>query len=470
MIAEMTNRHRAKINLLTGLLLIAITCLVIFHEWHVAAWMAPAKPVLVVMVVCIFAAQVRFSRKAFVAVALGLTLALAVGRAGWQGTVLDGLGSAAFIGAFFSALSTLRNVAQTSPAVQAAGRFLSGQRPGRRYAALTVGGQGFALLLNYGAIQLLGALALTNAGSEPNAEVRGHRIRRMLLAIQRAFVSTLPWSPLSFAMAISVSVVPGSSWSQAMVPGLVSSALLAGVGWGLDTAFKPRLSVTPRRPEPSGSWASMLPMVALLGILVVSVITLSALTDVRIVGLVVVIVPVIALVWMLIQHWAHAPIRSVAMRVGDYVTKELPGYRGELTLLMMAGYIGTVGSALLGPLMQRAGLDLSVLPAWAILVSFVWLIPLAGQIGMNPILAVTLIAPLIPGADSLGVAPSAIVVALAAGWALSGASSPFTATTLLIGSFAGISALRVGWVWNGVYTLSCGIALSIWVVLYAFVL
>ncbi|MGI3211147.1 hypothetical protein ACROSR_08540 [Roseovarius tibetensis] len=458
------------VDRLCGPMLIGITCLVIFHEWHVVAWLAPVKPVLVVLVVILLAAQVRMSRKAFVAVALGLTLALAASAADWHRPVLDGLRSAAFIAAFFSALSTLRNVAQTSPAVQAAGRFLSGQRPGRRYAALTVGGQGFALLLNYGAIQLLGALALTNAGSEPDPEVRGHRIRRMLLAIQRGFVSTLPWSPLSFAMAISISLVPGTSWAQAMVPGLVSSALLAGVGWGLDAAFKPRLRVPPRRQTPDGSWALMLPLVTLLGVLVISVIGLSAITDVRIVGLVVVIVPVIAIIWLMIQHWAHAPVRSVARRVGVYVMQELPGYREELTLLMMAGYIGTVGSALLGPLMQRAGLDLSVLPPWVILVAFVWLIPLAGQAGMNPILAVTLIAPLIPGADSLGVTPTAIVVALAAGWALSGASSPFTATTLLIGSFAGISALRVGWVWNGVYTILCGTVLSIWVVIYAFVL
>lgn len=466
----MVRQTRNRIDLLTGMLLVAITCLVIFHEWHIAAWMAPAKPVLVLLLVAILAAQVRAPRKAFVAVALGLTVALAFSAPGWRAVALDGLRSAAFIAAFFSALSTLRNVAQTSAAVQAAGRFLSGQRPGRRYAALTVGGQGFALLLNYGALQLLGALALANAETEPDAEVRGHRIRRMLLAIQRAFVSTLPWSPLSFAMAISVSVVPGASWAQAMVPGLVSSALLAGIGWGLDTAFKPKLSVTPRRLEPEGSWALMLPLLALLGVLVISVIGLSAITDVRIVGLVVVIVPVIALVWMLIQHWAQAPVLSVARRVGDYVTKELPGYREELTLLMMAGYIGTVGSALLGPLMQRAGLDLSVLPPWLLLVSFVWLIPLSGQLGMNPILAVTLIAPLIPGAGNLGVTPTAIVVALASGWALSGASSPFTATTLLIGSFGGISALRVGWVWNGVYTVLCGMMLSLWVVLYAFIL
>ena len=66
------------------------------------------------------------------------------------------------------------------------------------------------------------------------------------------------------------------------------------------------------------------------------------------------------------------------------------------------------------------------------------------------------------------VTPIAIVAAITAGWALSGASSPFTATTLLIGSFGSISALRVGWVWNGVYTGLCAVVLSGWVLVYAF--
>jgi len=119
-------------------------------------------------------------------------------------------------------------------------------------------------------------------------------------------------------------------------------------------------------------------------------------------------------------------------------------------------------------MVQATGFDPSYLPSWAILVLLVWIIPLAGQIGMNPILAVTLIAPLIPAATDLGVQPTALVVAITAGWALSGASSPFTATTLLIGSFAGISATRVGLMWNGVYTLICGFVLSIWVVAFAY--
>ena len=81
----------------------------------------------------------------------------------------------------------------------------------------------------------------------------------------------------------------------------------------------------------------------------------------------------------------------------------------------MAGYIGTVGAPVLQPIMLLLGFDPSVFPAWFILALFVWIIPLLGQFGMNPILAVTLIAPLIPSPDTLGVSPSALVVAIASG-------------------------------------------------------
>ena len=162
------------------------------------------------------------------------------------------------------------------------------------------------------------------------------------------------------------------------------------------------------------------------------------------------------------------PLRSMARRARRYVEHELPGYRGELTLLMMAGYIGTVGGHLLAPMLVDAGLDLSRVPGAALLVALVWLLPLTGQLGMNPILAVSLFAPLIPEAATLGVEPTAIMVALTAGWALSGACSPFTATTLLIGSFAGVSAAHVGLRWNGLYTLVTATTLSVWVVAFAF--
>ncbi len=95
--------------------------------------------------------------------------------------------------------------------------------------------------------------------------------------------------------------------------------------------------------------------------------------------------------------------------------------------------------------------------------------PVGRQIGMNPIMAVTLIAPLIPSAQALGVSPSAIIVAITSGWALGGVTSPFTATTLLIGGFGNVSARHVGGLnWNGgVYFLWIATILSVWVVIFA---
>tara|TARA_R110002073_G_scaffold180426_3_gene338791 strand:+ start:11 stop:673 length:663 start_codon:yes stop_codon:yes gene_type:complete len=214
----------------------------------------------------------------------------------------------------------------------------------------------------------------------------------------------------------------------------------------------------------------MAPLIWLLAALIIGVTGLYLLTGVRVVGIVALIVPAISVTWLILQTWSVDPARNVGRRARDYVLAELPGYRSELTLLMMAGFIGTTGAQLLLPVMAASGLHLEALPTWAILVAFVWILPLFGQIGMNPILSFSLIAPLIPDAAVLGVTPTAIVVAATAGWTISGASSPFTATTLLTGSFAGISALRVGLVWNGVYTLICGAVLSAWVLLYAFVI
>ena len=60
-------------------------------------------------------------------------------------------------GAFFLALSSLRDAAETSKLVRRCGRHLVAQPPGRRYAALTAGGHLFGIILSYGAIELLGS-------------------------------------------------------------------------------------------------------------------------------------------------------------------------------------------------------------------------------------------------------------------------------------------------------------------------
>ncbi len=77
----------------------------------------------------------------------------------------------------------------------------------------------------------------------------------MLLAIQRGFGSTLPWSPLSFAVAITTAIIPGTTFVSVAVPGMVTGFLMAVTGWALDTIFKPRIAGSPRirqAPEETG--------------------------------------------------------------------------------------------------------------------------------------------------------------------------------------------------------------------------
>jgi hypothetical protein len=451
-----------------GLLAVAVTLAVILREWEGSVWAGHAAALLTVVLVGLLATRVPWTRVIFVVVGIGLIAGAWATRGDWVGAVETALHRAAFIAAFFTALTTLRHAADTSPTIQDCGRFLAGQPAGRRYGALTVGGQLFALLLNYGAIALLGSLALASAREEPNLEIRGHRIRRMLLAIQRGFVSTLPWSPLAFAMAISTSLVPGATWAAAAPACLVSGAMLAGLGWAMDTIFKPRLSAPlPPRGAPEGSWSVLLPLLGLLALLAVAVGGLHFLTGVRTVAVVMVVVPVISAAWVAIQADAGGRIGALSARSREYAFHNLPRYQGELVILMMAGFIGTLGGALLGPVVAGSHLDLSQLPGWLILVALVWIIPLTGQLGMNPILSVSLIAPVLPEAAAMGVSPADVILAITGGWALSGASSPFTATTLMVGSLGFVSATHVGLRWNGVYTLLGAVMLSGWVALMA---
>ena len=460
--------HNLTIDRLGAILLLALTVLFAAKEWGVAL------PPLVVeltalMVIALFGLRVALTRQAFIFTGMALCLWLALTGQDWRAYTLQGLDKAAFIAAFFTALSTLRHTAERSPALGRLGAFLAAQPPGRRYAALTMGGHAFALVINYGSITLLGSLASHAASTESDPIIRGHRTRRMLLAIQRGFVSSLTWSPLAFSLAITIAIIPGASWSGAVAPGLVSAAIIALTGWAMDTAFKPKVATRPARQMPEGSWALLLPLLALLAILAVTLGSIYAATNLRIVGIVMVIVPVVSVLWAIVQFLGPDEKTPLAHRLKLYAFQELPGFRGEIVLLMMAGFIGTVGAPLLQPIILSLGLDLAALPPALILAALVWLVPILGQIGMNPILAVTLIAPLVPSATALGISPNAVVAAIVAGWSMSGATSPFTATTLLIGAFGKVSATRVGLGWNGGYFLVTASLLTVWVLIYALI-
>lgn len=434
-------------------------------EWGAGA-AAGAADAAVLVLIALAMLRVRLTGRVFGVVGLVLVGWALATREDWAELTASALASAAFVAGLFVALGWLRNAAATSRATTEAGLYLAEQPPGRRYLALTLGGHLFALVLNYGAIQLLGALAASSTARESSEEVRTIRLRRMLLAIHRGFVATLCWSPLTFSIAITTALIPGASWTAALPYCLVSAAIFAGLGWAMDTVFKPKLR-GPRPPpqHPHGTWRTLWPLGVLLGILLVLIGVLQVATGRRAIAVVMVVVPLLSLGWMAAQGWRrHRLLRFLGIRVRRFVTGDLPGYRSELVLLMMAGFIGTLGSGLVLPHVANGALDLAGLPPWLLLLGLVWIVPLTGQIGMNPILSVSLIAPLLPPAEVLGLSPTSLVVAITGGWALSGTSSPYTATTLLVGSFGDVSAHRVGLRWNGTYALVAGAAVSAWAV------
>jgi hypothetical protein len=89
---------------------------------------------------------------------------------------------------------------------------------------------------------------------------------------------------------------------------------------------------------------------------------------------------------------------------------------------------------------------------------------------MNPILAVSLLVPILPSPEVMGISPTALVIAITSGWALSGATSPFTASVMLAASLGGVSPFRAGLGWNGIYILVAGMALTTWALLLVYLL
>lgn len=447
-----------------GLLPAGVTASIVAYEYTGLSHFALLTSGLAVAAIAAFSFGVRASRVAFVLIGLALVIWAALTATDWLAATAIAVQRGAMVMALFTALSVIRSAAMTSPAIVDCGRFLARQRPGLRYSALTIGGHLFGLILLYGSISLLGTLATESTAREPDREVRLQRTRRMMIAIQRGFASTLCWSPLGFSMIITVSVVPGASWGAAALPGIVSAVMVLVIGWGLDALYKPRKAMLATASE-TGRWSEQLrPLLMLLGVVLLGVALLHAVTGVEVIGAVMSLVPVVAVLWIALQQppEGQTRLRHIRHRSVEFVTRELPSYRGEIVLLFMAGFIGSLGAFLLVPLIQGLGLDLQAVPSWIIIAAMVWIIPLTGQLGMNPILAVSLLVPVLPSPEAMGISPTALVVAITGGWALSGATSPFTASVLLAAALGKVSPWRAGIGWNGVYALVAGSALMVW--------
>ncbi|WP_041795602.1 hypothetical protein [Pararhodospirillum photometricum] len=473
-----------RIEALAGVALAGVVGLSLAMEMGAPVTLQWASGALLLLYGAVLFRRMSLSAQGLILVAVALAGPALV--QGWLGpeALRDALGRAGAIAALFACFGFLRDAAAASEGVRRCGRFLARRPPGQRYGALTLGGHLFGLILNFGAIPLLGTLTVegTRAADRPDedpARIRRDAIRRhrMAQAVHRGFIATLTWSPLTVSMAVIFSTVHGAQWRES-APWLAGTAgLFVGLGWLLDR-FSPVRRTTGLAPDPDegGSWALLLPVLGLVAAIFGAGVFLEEALDLRLVVAVMIVSPVAAALWMLAQSrvcrsWPGA-LAATGERLGRHVLETFPTYHTELMVVAASAFIGMVIAAVLPPDAVPSLLAALGWPAWVVLAVVPWLCVLGGQVGMSPVLSVSLLAATLPAPAVLGVPATAMVAAFSGSWALVAASSPFTAAVLTSTRVATsrarpTSPLRFGLRDNLSFTLLATLALSVYVAVLA---
>ncbi len=401
--------------------------------------------------------QSRYARLVLVGFAaaggVGIALSAQSGAAA-IGLFLTGWRRGAALAAFYFALAALRDAAETSPLFRRSGRLLLAQPPGRRYAALTIGGHLFGIILSYGAIDLLGAMvSRTRAEGTPVALPA----RRMMLAINRGFCTVNAWNPLNVMTAVVTTAVPAAPMRLLMPLGLIAALLMMAIGWAEDRWRWRRQGERAASPAVAIGWAEPLRLIGLVGLVMALATAANAALGGGLIVAVTLVVPLVALIWVGAQTWGGiaqlgavgvkpAALPAWLSRRGRRFIARAPAFRAEALVLGASGFMGVA----LGGALSGAGLlpHLSRVPPLTIPLAVPPLLMLTGQIGLNPIAVVALIGAAIPDPAALGVAPAALAFACMLGWALAVSVTPMSASAITTARWLHVSPWRVSTVWN----------------------
>jgi hypothetical protein len=369
--------------------------------------------------------------------------------------MLHGLAQGASYASLILALSFVQAPAEGSRMVRRCGAFLIQQGPGRRYLALTAGGHLFGSILNLGAVALLGSMVqqsntLASAGGD--SRVQAVRHQRMATAMLRGFGTTTLWSTGSVAPSVMLAMFPTVSWLELARNGVVLAIAMMGLGWVLDRlqwsrAARTRVVVMASTDTVTGA---VLPMVALVAAIVSGVLLAKQAFGWSLSVSVVMVVPIAALVWLLIQY--RSPAAALRL-LGEHCTVRLPRMRWEVLGLGSAGFIGAGITALVPPAAITGLLDAVGLPPVALLIAVSATMLGLGQIGINPIVASTILGGALSHLAHASVPPMALIATLMGPWSLYAVTSPFAASVIMTARVAETTPATLGQRWNGPFML-----------------
>ncbi len=376
--------------------------------------------------------------------------------------IISDLSRAAYLAAFMLLVTSLRQGAFGSNSVLTIGRYLTSQPPGRRYVALHVGGHCMGVLLNFGAISLLGPMIRRGVEAKREdgpPELSDIRLRRQISALSRGFSWFNLWAPTAIAQAVVLAVVPGSRAVVIAVSGVVIASLLLLAGWAEDrvTGHRARLRFAEagvdvhREAPPDVPWSAVSRFLAVAAALLGLAWIISKLGGMALVSAIMVAAVPVTILWMAEQESFRAG--KIAERTKTLFSRVIPSGSPEAATLGLAGFVGILTATLvnrdwlatyLAPLIP--GPDFVYLAVSAI-------IPLASCIGLPPMMTVTFLGGLLATMPDLQLNPSILALSLLVGWALNLTGSPFSATSLLLSRVAGIPGVTHSWRWNGIFSV-----------------
>ncbi|MCE9684145.1 hypothetical protein [Halomonas alkalisoli] len=399
--------------------------------------------------------------------AAGILTLIALWRAEAPGRLLfEAAGRFAFFATFVVALSLLRLPAYRSRLVRRCGEAMLLQPPGRRYPILSAGSALFGVILNIGVLNLFAGMiekSNTLTAAQGRAWVRQARQRRMMLALLRGFSLAPLISPMGIGVAVVLSNLHELRWID-LAPYVIGAALLIFlVGWAVDHLTGPHPAAGGAR-HPAPSLAPLGEFCLLLLSIVSLVFLLSWVLEVRLPIAALVGAPLGALGWLAWQR-RRLGLLGVPAALAS-LRRQLPWLvapiGNEVVVLGAAGYLGHLCVALvpvdsLGPLLvviEPLGAGNAVLAMLAV-------VGLA-QVGVNPIVTVTLLVGLLPSLPIEGLTPALVGASLMVGWALALMSSPMTASMLILSRFTGVASTRIGYRWNARFLVAAIPLLSGW--------
>ncbi|MED5431970.1 MAG: hypothetical protein VX920_06505 [Pseudomonadota bacterium] len=388
--------------------------------------------------------------------------------------LLQALDRLCFFATFVSSLGLLRVSAMRSRLVRDAGSTLIRQKPSLRYPTLSLGTALFGLIINIGVLNLFGAMVLrsnTLKAAGGHRDIQDARERRMMLSILRGFALAPLVSPLGVTMAVILANMPSLTWARLAPLALPTAGLFFLLGWWLDWQRRPRHLAARVPVTPSPSLFPLWHFTVLALAITLSVFAVSVSADLRLPVAVLVACPLSAIIWMALQRrrlGGGTGLRRAATLLGRHARLIFGASRGEIAVLGGSACLG----ALITPLIDQQALhDLLLathLQGAAMAIAAMLLVVTLAQLGLNPIVSVTLLASLL--GDGVGTDPRILAVALMCAWSLSMISSPFTASMLVLSQLIGRSAYRIAWHWNGLFFLLVVPMLTVWLLVLAWAL